>query len=122
MEKGRSHSIHLGLQEVPPGSACFIHNIDNPFPAVSLLRLLLKSLPHKGYAVPVFQGRGGHPVLLGPGMADLLRIQSELTDFRQILRGFDRVEVPSPDDQILWNINTPEEYRKFLKAGKSSTG
>ena len=45
VEKGRSHSIHLGLQHVPEGSACFIHNIDNPFPESAVLSGLLTAVP-----------------------------------------------------------------------------
>ncbi len=122
VEKGRSHSIHLGLQHVPEGSACFIHNIDNPFPESAVLNGLLTAVPSDGYAVPVYLGRGGHPVLLGCGMADLLRSQRDLADFRQALQGFTKVEVPCADEHILWNINTPEEYQRFIRYTQPKTG
>ena len=122
VEKGRSHSIHLGLQHVPEGAACFIHNIDNPFPKPAVLGELLKAVPSDGYAVPVYLGRGGHPVLLGCGMADLLRSQRELADFRQAMNGFTKVEVPCTDEHILWNINTPDEYLRFIRYTQPKTG
>ncbi|MEI7660903.1 MAG: NTP transferase domain-containing protein [Bacteroidota bacterium] len=115
VERGRSHSIHLGLQSVPVGASCFIHNIDNPFPFAGLLGQLLKSVPPDGYAVPVFQGRRGHPLLLGGEMAGILRAKPEITDFRLAISGFTRVEVPCADEHILMNINTPDEYREFLQ-------
>ncbi len=114
VERGRSHSIHLGLQALPDGACCFIHNIDNPFPSNRLLDQLFEALPSEGYSVPVYQGRRGHPVLLGWEMAHLLCEQAELGDFRQAIAGFSRKEVPCHDGQILWNINTPEEYQQFL--------
>jgi len=35
-------------------------------------------------------------------------------DFREILSQFPVTEVPYSDPGILWNINTPEEYAKYL--------
>ena len=122
VEKGRSHSIHLGLQHVPEGSACFIHNIDNPFPESAVLSELLKAVPSDGYVVPVYLGRGGHPVLLGCGLADQLRSQRDLTDFRQALQEFTKVEVPCADEHILWNINTPDEYLRFIRHTQPKPG
>ena len=122
VEKGRSHSIHLGLQHIPEGVACFIHNIDNPFPLPRLLRKLLKAVPPEGYAMPVNQNIGGHPILLGRGVVDFLRNHTTPSDFRQILQRYTRVEVPCTDKKILWNINTPEEYQRFILSTHSKSG
>ena len=121
LENGRSWSIHLGLQQVLPGAACFIQNIDNPFLGKLLLEKLLSAVPADGYSVPVYKGRGGHPMLLGSGVADTLRRWSGLTDFREELRRFNRIEVPYPDERILWNINTPEDYKEFTEWGMNSS-
>ncbi|MEI6681365.1 MAG: NTP transferase domain-containing protein [Bacteroidota bacterium] len=114
VERGRSYSIHLGMQALPAGVNCFIHNIDNPFPSTGLLDRMFDALPPDGYTVPVYQGRGGHPILLGSKMIRTLQGQSEPGDFRQAISGFARIEVPWLDGRILWNINTPEEYQRFL--------
>ena len=118
VELGRSHSIHLGLQHVPEGVSCFIHNIDNPFPGLSLLALLCEAVKDHGYAVPVHLGRGGHPILLGKNVTEKLRSRHDPGDFRQALEAFERIAVPCSDARILMNINTTEEYQRFL----SSTG
>ncbi len=115
LEKGRSWSILLGLKKVPPGRACFIQNIDNPFLEPELLDLLAASVTYDGYAVPVNQGHGGHPILLGNKVVDFLRQHHDLPDFRQVLHRFTRTEVPFPDDRILWNINTPDDYKEFTR-------
>lgn len=117
-ELGRSHSIFLGLQHVPANSACFIHNVDNPFLSAELLSNLVQNLKMDGYIVPVHQGRGGHPVLLGGGMVNFLKSEERLTDFRELLHAFKRVETTWPDDGVLWNINTPDDYSKYLFASK----
>jgi len=111
---GRSHSIRLGLSHIPVGSECFIHNVDNPFLKPDLLDRLLELVQPDAYVVPVFEGRGGHPVLLGRQVADHIRSQEHPADFREALSRFKRMELPFPEENILWNINTPEEYQKFI--------
>jgi len=114
IEKGRSRSIHLGLQKVPEGHVCFIQNVDNPFLENVLLNMLMESLPPDGYVVPVYRSKGGHPILLGMQVVDFLRSQKDLTDFRRELDRFVGVEVPFPDERILLNINTPGDYQEFM--------
>jgi len=115
LEKGRSWSVQLGLDQVPDGCGCFIQNIDNPFVEPGLLDQLIGPLTPDGFSIPVYHGRGGHPILLGNKMVDFLRHQRGSYDFRQILQQFTRVEVPFKDERILWNINTPEDYKEFIK-------
>lgn len=117
-EKGRSWSIRLGLQQLPPGNACFIQNIDNPHLQSDLLDMLAAPLSPRGYCVPVYKGRGGHPVLLGQEVVEDLRVQPGLTDFRRELLRFSRIEVPCSDDRILWNINTPDDYTAFTRPNR----
>jgi molybdenum cofactor cytidylyltransferase len=115
VEKGRSWSIHLGLQRVPRGTSCFIQNVDNPFLHPGLLDKLIQSATPDGIAVPVWGDRGGHPVLLGNKVVDLLRGEKELPDFRTIMHRFARVEVPYHDERILLNVNSPCDYRDFIR-------
>jgi molybdenum cofactor cytidylyltransferase len=112
---GRSYSIHLGLQLIPKGTSCFIHNIDNPFIEKKLLFSLTEAIEPGSYAVPVFDGRRGHPVLLGKSATEHLRKQPFSMDFREELKIFSGIEVPWFDKRILWNINTPEDYARFTE-------
>lgn len=112
---GRSYSIHRGLQLIPAGNSCFIHNIDNPFIEKKLLGNLLEAIDDVGYTVPIFEGKRGHPVLLGKSVTDHLRKQPFPMDFREELKKFPRIEVPYSDKRILWNINTPEDYTLFCE-------
>ena len=120
LEKGRSWSIQLGLKQVPEGYSCFIQNIDNPFLDPGLLDQLIGAVIPDGYAGPVCQGRGGHPILLGSKVVDFIRQQRELFDFRRVLQQFHRVEVSYPDIRILWNINTPDDYKEFIRWNRQS--
>jgi CTP:molybdopterin cytidylyltransferase MocA len=114
-EYGRSHSIFLGLQQVPDGNACFIQNIDNPFIDPDLLAQMIALIESDQYIVPVWNAMGGHPVLLGQDVVRHIQGMNALPDFREILKEFNRVALPYPDDRILLNINTPSEYARFLK-------
>ena len=117
---GRSYSIMLGTRKVPKKCSCFLHNIDNPCIGNELLSLLLEANEPDSYVVPVFQGRGGHPILLGNRIVEYLQNMDEVPDFREVLKQFNRIEVPYGDERILWNINTPAEYERFIKTVKNN--
>jgi molybdenum cofactor cytidylyltransferase len=119
-QRGRSWSIQLGLNQVPASHACFIQNVDNPHLASELLDNLARSVPDNGYAVPVFAGHGGHPILLGSHAVEFLRLHRDGFDFRKALQCLPRVEIPWRDEGILWNINTPEDYRMFFSRDGNS--
>jgi molybdenum cofactor cytidylyltransferase len=115
VEKGRSWSILLGLQRVPCGHSCFIQNIDNPYADPVLLRQMCEAIRPERYIVPVFGGRGGHPILLGSTVVDELRKRNNIRDLRETLKEFVRFEVLSSNERIHLNINTPEDYLNFIK-------
>jgi len=119
---GRSHSIQLGLSRIPAGNACFIHNIDNPFLEGALLEMLKGKLEPDGYVVPVFNGRGGHPVLMGSDVVAHLKGLEQLDDFKKEIAIFSRIDLVYPDQKICWNINTPEDYRMFMICMTTSPG
>jgi len=114
VERGRSFSIWLGLQNTPAGHSCFIQNIDNPCADAALLREMRNAIRPEIYVVPMFGGRGGHPVLLGSRVADELQKKSDVPNLRDALQEFVRLEVSSSDDRIHLNINTPDAYRNFI--------
>jgi len=112
--QGRSWSVRLGLQNIPPMQGCFVQNVDSPFTDPALLKQMQLALKPGAYVVPVFGGRGGHPVLLGSLVVDELRKKEEIPNLREALEEYERVEVPSNDNRIHLNINTPAEYREFI--------
>lgn len=115
VEYGRSHSIFLGIQKIPKGCGCFIQNIDNPFIEPCLLEQMIASVESDGFVVPVWNGMGGHPVLLGRNVVHHIRGLNGLPDFREVLKEFKQIALPFPNERILLNINTPSDYANFLK-------
>ena len=72
------------------------------------------------YVIPVHAGMGGHPVLLGKNIVRKLIIQDTVFDFREVLKKFNRIEILWEFPGILLNINSPDDYRKFMDDHRSS--
>jgi molybdenum cofactor cytidylyltransferase len=114
VDRGRSYSIRLAINEIQGDLACFIHNVDNPYLNLDLLRRMLMEKPELTYLVPVFDQKGGHPLLLGPGIVNELKKDTEWSDFRTFLQDYPKAVISCKDNKILYNINTPEDYARFI--------
>jgi len=115
-EKGRMSSLKLGIQNFSKPTPCFIQNVDNPFVTAGLLTSLNHVIEPDNYIVPVYQGKGGHPVLLGTGIINNISLfEDPYSDLRKLLKNFKRIEVETDDKNILVNINTLNDYQKYFK-------
>jgi len=115
-EKGRFRSLQLGLKETVSHHRVFIHNVDNPFVDVQLMQQMLQAAPEGDFVVPVFGAKGGHPVLLNPVVAQqIILCEEPSTALNSFLKAYRKVTVPATDSRVLLNINTPDEYRDFLR-------
>lgn len=113
-EKGRFYSIQKGLMKVS-NSFCFIQNIDNPFITGELLQALVKGLTTTNYVVPACRNKDGHPVLIGREVREhILLVKGADNNFRNELKHFTKNQIEWPFDDILANINTREDYRKYF--------
>lgn len=114
LDYGRFHSIQLGLQELE-NTPVFIQNIDNPFVNAGLLIKLQNGLDDEDFAVPVYEGRGGHPILLSSRIIESLKNDFQNNDrFDDILKSFNRKDVIENDPYTGVNINTPEDYKRYF--------
>ncbi len=111
-EKGRMHSINMGLKSISDKSYCFIQNIDQPFATPELLRDLLRYADHADYIVPACQGRNGHPILINRKLIDYLTKQTAGPEtLKEALEPYDRYCCLVSNPQITCNINTPDDYQ-----------
>ena len=118
--KGKTTSIKAGLREVGRGTlGVLLLAVDQPRP-VGLLRRLLQEHLEAGALVtqPVYQARGGHPVLFSPSLLpELLAITEEQQGIREVLERHraqvQRVQVDSP--MVLLDLNTEEQYQQALR-------
>lgn len=115
---GRFYSLRCGLEQLPDASPCFIHNIDNPFVEPGLLDVLQTALGDHDYVLPEYQGRGGHPLLISRAMVQQVLQQKEpWPDLRGFMANFHGKRVPVDFPEILFNINTPQDYQRFRESG-----
>ena len=114
LEYGRFFSIQLGLRELE-NTSVFIQNIDNPFVNTGLLINLQSGLGDDEFAVPVYESRGGHPILLSTGIIpQVVTNYKSDSHLKSVLESFKRKDVIVNDPYIGVNINTPEDYQKYF--------
>jgi molybdenum cofactor cytidylyltransferase len=111
----RFYSVKLGLGAIRSSSFCFIQNVDNPFISPEILDILYKHRSNEKYISPVFEGKGGHPVLLNrKNINQILNWPVNSAIFKEVLKTMECRVVEMPDDRVLININSPEEYQRFF--------
>jgi CTP:molybdopterin cytidylyltransferase MocA len=115
LEFERFYSVKIGLGALHTSSFCFIQNVDNPFIDTQILDILYEHRSNEKYVSPVFENKGGHPVLLNrqninqiynwPGDTDILK---------DVLNTMECRMVEMPDDRVLININNLKDYKRFF--------
>jgi len=64
--------------------------------------------------VPVWAGRGGHPILLDRSWANAILAADRHSDLRAVLDGAPRTEFWTADDAVLRDIDTCEDYESLV--------
>ncbi len=108
-------SIRLGLERAAPlGGSVFLLPGDLPAVDEQTGRRLLEALERTEalWGRPVWQGRGGHPVLLSSQAAALVRNYQGPDGLRGALRSLPEppLEVPG-GPEIRMDLDTPEDYQ-----------
>lgn len=115
LEFERFYSVKLGLGAIRKSSYCFIQNIDNPLITPQILDLLYDHRSSEKYVSPVFKNKRGHPVLLNrENINRILNWPVNSVNFREVLSTMECLKVEMPDDRVLININSHEEYRRLF--------
>ncbi len=122
VERGSFLSLQLALNcllKKAKHSACYVLPIDVPVAKKETWQKLAAASQNHNDAVlmPCFKSRGGHPVLLPRLFQEQIvrcdpehsgsRLDHLIKNYKSVLR----IEVP--DDVIVWNMNTPEEWQKW---------
>lgn len=114
--KGRFVSLQLGLKALGKNQPVFLHNVDNPFVTVEILEKLAFYAGHADYIRPGYAGKHGHPVLISAKIAsDIITTKHAGENVREYLAQYTQMLIPVNDPNVLVNINTPDEYKKFIK-------
>ena len=112
-EMGMFSSIRRALA-LPGAERFFVTPGDMPFIGPDVYRALLASAPAQA-VFPVFKGTRGHPVLFAASVREaVLEADPDTGRMKDIARKFDCREVEWPDDSILRDIDTREQYTTWV--------
>ncbi len=110
---GKCSSIITGLQAVQSRpEMILISAIDQPAEAGVIQQLILSLLDYP-IAIPIMNGKRGHPILFSEKLfTELLTITEETKGLRNIIQKYQNqlVEVPVHSPLIQLNLNTPHDY------------
>ncbi len=111
----RFYSLKTGVNSLCKKTKVFVHNVDNPFVNQDTLDLLIKHSENADYISPEFKGRGGHPILLSEKIvSDLLLVKENQIHLKEFLSHYPKKKVKVVDKNVLVNINTLVDYRKYF--------
>lgn len=119
--QGRTTSIKAGLRALDTRlpETILLLSVDQPRTAETIAEVLQQ---HRSVSpmitIPTCGGKGGHPIVFDGALIDELgRIKEESQGIREVVQrhreGTRRVELGR--DELLWDLNTPEQYRAALE-------
>ncbi|HEY9082529.1 MAG TPA: NTP transferase domain-containing protein [Vicingaceae bacterium] len=115
-EKGRLYSIKIGLEKINT-DYCFIQNIDQPFISKETLCALINQLPFGDVIIPKYKDKSGHPILIGKAIVNEIKANyHNYTTLKDVLNQFKKNYVNVDSEDVLINLNTPNELAKHLNS------
>lgn len=116
-ERGQFSSLQTGLREVLDRGrdSAMITLVDRPPARLATLETLLQAFEQRGRkwaAVPEYQGKHGHPIVIGKELIDHFLKAPVTANAREIEHAHqEKIEyVPVDDSRVVMNMNTPEDY------------
>lgn len=118
-EKGQLSSIQAAVRKIPAGTdGMLLFLIDHPLISSALVGELIAQFykSKKLIALPVYEGRRGHPVIFAASLYDeLLRAPLE-TGARAVVwaHANEVEEVPTNEEGCVLNLNDPETLNRAI--------
>lgn len=110
-ERERFYSLQTGLKTFKEQIFTFIHNVDNPFVDQDLLNLLFEQKEKADYIIPVYKGKGGHPILISGSISKQISIDKDYRqNLKDYLKQYNMLKVESLNQLIIRDINNENEY------------
>jgi molybdenum cofactor cytidylyltransferase len=110
-------SIRLGIASLPKDvDAFYVWPADHPAVLPGTLSTLARSARRQKVVLPVHQGRRGHPALVGADLVEAVGAIPAGEGLRYLWHSRPEVlvEVSVEDPGVLMDLDTPEDYRRFL--------
>lgn len=116
-EYERFYSLKLGLSALEKDGYSFIHPSDLPVVEESTLEQIYSKKEEADFVKPVFNNKGGHPILLSPRLVkELVKEKNEDWKLNEFLKQYSCYSIEVVDAGVLDNINSREEYLAFLES------
>ena len=116
-----------GLGDPAGGGPIILLNVDQPRRADTIRRILdaHRNNPDALITIPTYGGKGGHPIVVSRTLRPEMLALSESTQGMRALTerhrdATQRVALDAPE--LLWDVNTPEQYRAALAAAGGDGG
>jgi molybdenum cofactor cytidylyltransferase len=113
-ENERFYSLQIGIKALENCSYSFIHNADSPFIDLKTLELLTFNKEEADYICPVYEGSGGHPILVNKSTMEHLLNFPINAILKEALSEKQKLNVLVDNKLITVDIDTPEEYKQFF--------
>jgi molybdenum cofactor cytidylyltransferase len=114
-ELGMLSSLRMGIAAAPDADGYLLIPVDHPFVRTETYRTLLDAYHENPLCIvkPVYQGRGGHPVIVPHDVARQIPERDVEGGLNAILRmsGAQEMRVLVEDAGILRNINVPDDLK-----------
>ena len=120
-DPGPISSLQAGIRSLKPDAPAILFTpVDHPLFLPSTVRTLVEAFrkTQPALVAPSHGGKPGHPVVFGRGLFPEL-LQGELPHgARTVVRRHldERILVPVDDPGILADIDTPDDYRRWLSS------
>ncbi len=127
--EGKTTSIKTGLKAISTDASSagpiLMLNVDQPRSASVINQVLSAHIGRsdKLITIPTYNGKGGHPTAISRSLhQEMLQIDEATQGMRAVTErhreATQRVELGAPE--LLWDVNTPEQYRAALAASGST--
>jgi molybdenum cofactor cytidylyltransferase len=120
---GQLSSLQVAIRYLLSDQSCdgiLVHLVDHPYIDSSLVSRMIEGFNASGklIAVPRYQGKRGHPVILSRELfTELLNAPMEQGAKAVVnAHGIDTLEIDADDEGITIDIDTPDEYSQHVKA------
>lgn len=119
-QHGMTTSVQVALRDITPiPEAYLLALVDQPHLCLELIQQLLaaRASTHKGLVIPTYEGKRGHPLILSAAYRQEVLALSLDQGLHVVTRGHpdDTLEVPVASDDILRDMDYPEDYETELQ-------
>jgi molybdenum cofactor cytidylyltransferase len=122
-KQGQLSSIITGLNNVDQTqySAALIWPVDHPCVSPKLLLELVKKFDKGSHKiiVPKYGERRGHPVIIAGSLFEEIKFAPKDIGMKSVIHSHPEevCEVKTTDQGVITNVDTPEEYQKWVEKG-----